>query len=60
MNEPPEDIQETSVEREVREAAHSEWLHERRESRIDKDYDDADEKTAWYNRVAFIECSRDE
>jgi len=59
MNEQPDDNQETSAEREVREAAHEEWIRERRESRIDKDYDDADETTAWYNRVAYIECSRD-
>lgn len=55
-----DDIQETAAERESREAAHSDWLGERRESKIDKDHDYSDKKTAWYNRVAFIECSRDD
>jgi len=52
--------QETSVEREIREAAQEEWRRERREAFIDKECDDADKKTAWYDRMAFIECSRDD
>jgi hypothetical protein len=50
----------TKEEQASMEQARSEWLHDRQEALIDKAYDEADAKTAWYNRVAFFECTREE
>ena len=61
-NEPEDDDTEimSKEEQASMERERSEWLHSRQEAKIDKAYDDADEKTAWYNRVAYIECTREE